>query len=84
MEGLGLAHTATKAALLDFARFGAMDLAHDGMRASTITKRAMEHQTWTKMADELQPDLVRPQTGEFPMAVRCRASTGIVGAYRAA
>ena len=64
-EASGAAYTAAKAALLNFARSAAMDLAHDGIRVNTITPCAMEHQLWTKMADELDPDFQRPTRRSF-------------------
>jgi NAD(P)-dependent dehydrogenase (short-subunit alcohol dehydrogenase family) len=64
-EASGAAYTAAKAALLNFARSAAMDLAHDGIRVNTITPCAMEHQLWTKMADELDPNFQRPERRSF-------------------
>jgi NAD(P)-dependent dehydrogenase (short-subunit alcohol dehydrogenase family) len=52
-EAEGSAYTASKAALLSFARSAAMDLAHDGIRVNTITPCSMEHQLWTKMKGEI-------------------------------
>jgi NAD(P)-dependent dehydrogenase (short-subunit alcohol dehydrogenase family) len=49
----GAAYCAAKAALLNFARCAAMDLAEHGIRVNTITPCAMEHQLWTKMKDEI-------------------------------
>jgi NAD(P)-dependent dehydrogenase (short-subunit alcohol dehydrogenase family) len=64
-EAAGAAYTAAKAALLNFSRSAAMDLAHDGIRVNTITPCAMEHQLWTKMAEELDPDFKRPSHRSF-------------------
>lgn len=65
-EASGSAYTAAKAAVLNFARSAAMDLAHDGIRVNTISPCAMEHQLWTKMRDELSnPDFVRPDRRSF-------------------
>lgn len=52
-EAEGAAYAASKAALLNFARSAAMDLAHLGIRVNTITPCAMEHQLWTKMKKEV-------------------------------
>jgi NAD(P)-dependent dehydrogenase (short-subunit alcohol dehydrogenase family) len=65
-EASGAAYTAAKAAVLNFARSAAMDLAHDGIRVNTISPCAMEHQLWTKMSEELSdPDFVRPDRRSF-------------------
>ena len=65
-EASGSAYTAAKAAVLNFARSAAMDLAHDGIRVNTISPCAMEHQIWTKMRDELSdPDFVRPDRRSY-------------------
>ena len=65
-EASGSAYTAAKAAVLNFARSAAMDLAHDGIRVNTISPCAMEHQLWTKMSEELSnPDFVRPDRRSF-------------------
>ena len=65
-EASGAAYTAAKAALLNFARSAAMDLAHDGVRVNTITPCAMEHQLWTKMRDEVfDADFARPDRRSF-------------------
>lgn len=64
-EASGAAYCSAKAALLNLARSAAMDLAHDGIRVNTITPCAMEHQLWTKMADELRPDFKRPRRRSF-------------------
>lgn len=65
-EAAGAAYTAAKAALLNFSRSAAMDLAHDGIRVNTITPCAMEHQLWTKMRDEVfDRDFVRPDRRSF-------------------
>jgi NAD(P)-dependent dehydrogenase (short-subunit alcohol dehydrogenase family) len=64
-EASGAAYTAAKAALLNLARSAAMDLAHDGIRVNTITPCAMEHQMWTKMAEELKPGFERPARRSF-------------------
>jgi NAD(P)-dependent dehydrogenase (short-subunit alcohol dehydrogenase family) len=49
----GAAYCAAKAALLNFARCAAMDLAHHQIRVNTITPCAMEHQLWTHMREEV-------------------------------
>lgn len=60
------AYTASKAALLSFARSAAMDLAHYGIRVNTVTPCAMEHQLWTLMRDEvLDPEWRRPDRMAF-------------------
>jgi NAD(P)-dependent dehydrogenase (short-subunit alcohol dehydrogenase family) len=60
-EADGAAYTAAKAALLNFARSAAMDLAHAGIRVNTITPCAMEHQLWTNMRAEIfDPNFVPP------------------------
>lgn len=65
-EASGGAYTAAKAALLNFARSAAMDLAHDGIRVNTITPCAMEHQLWTAMRNEIfDPHFQRPQRRSF-------------------
>lgn len=65
-EASGAAYTAAKAAVLNFARSAAMDLAHDGIRVNTISPCAMEHQLWTKMRDELaDPNFKRPDRRSF-------------------
>src|SRR6202012_6054765 len=64
-EASGAAYPAAKAALMNLARSAAMDLAHDGIRVNTITPCAMEHQLWTKMADELDPNFKRPERRSF-------------------
>ena len=65
-EASGAAYTAAKAALLNFSRSAAMDLAHDRIRVNTITPCAMEHQLWTKMRDEVfDRDFVRPDRRSF-------------------
>ncbi|WP_338617128.1 SDR family oxidoreductase [Pigmentiphaga sp. CHJ604] len=52
-EADGAAYCAAKAALLNFARSAAMDLAHRGIRVNTVTPCSMEHQLWTTMRDEM-------------------------------
>jgi NAD(P)-dependent dehydrogenase (short-subunit alcohol dehydrogenase family) len=52
-EADGAAYCAAKAALLNFARSAAMDLAHLGIRVNTVTPCSMEHQLWTTMRDEM-------------------------------
>lgn len=52
-EADGAAYCAAKAALLNFARSAAMDLAHHGIRVNTVTPCSMEHQLWTTMRDEM-------------------------------
>jgi NAD(P)-dependent dehydrogenase (short-subunit alcohol dehydrogenase family) len=65
-EASGAAYTAAKAALLNFSRSAAMDLAHEGIRVNTITPCAMEHQLWTLMKDEvLDPGFKRPDRRSF-------------------
>lgn len=65
-EASGSAYTASKAALLSFARSAAMDLAPYGIRVNTVTPCAMEHQLWTLMKDEvLDPDWQRPDRSSF-------------------
>ncbi|HXP94921.1 MAG TPA: SDR family oxidoreductase, partial [Candidatus Binatia bacterium] len=65
-EASGAAYTASKAALLNFARSAAMDLAHEGIRVNTITPCAMEHQLWTRMRDEIfDPHFVAPKRRSF-------------------
>jgi NAD(P)-dependent dehydrogenase (short-subunit alcohol dehydrogenase family) len=65
-EASGAAYCAAKAALLNFSRSAAMDLAHDGIRVNTITPCAMEHQLWTNMREEMfDPGFVPPKTRSF-------------------
>jgi NAD(P)-dependent dehydrogenase (short-subunit alcohol dehydrogenase family) len=65
-EASGSAYCAAKAALLNFARSAAMDLAHARIRVNTITPCAMEHQLWTRMSEELtDPDFVPPKRRSF-------------------
>jgi len=65
-EAAGSAYTASKAALLNFSRSAAMDLAHEGIRVNTITPCAMEHQLWTNMKDEIfDPNFKRPNRRSF-------------------
>lgn len=65
-EASGAAYCASKAALLNFARSAAMDLAHDGIRVNTITPCSIEHQLWTLMKDEtFDPNFEPPQTRSF-------------------
>lgn len=65
-EASGAAYTASKAALLSFARSAAMDLAQHGIRVNTVTPCAMEHQLWSLMKDEvLDPDWQRPDRMSF-------------------
>jgi NAD(P)-dependent dehydrogenase (short-subunit alcohol dehydrogenase family) len=65
-EASGATYTAAKAALLNFCRSAAMDLAHDQIRVNTITPCAMEHNLWTQMRDEIfDPNFKRPQTRSF-------------------
>jgi NAD(P)-dependent dehydrogenase (short-subunit alcohol dehydrogenase family) len=52
----GAAYCAAKAALLNFARCAAMDLAPYGIRVNTITPCAMEHQLWTHMREEIEDE----------------------------
>jgi NAD(P)-dependent dehydrogenase (short-subunit alcohol dehydrogenase family) len=65
-EADGAAYCAAKAALLNFARSAAMDLAHLGIRVNTVTPCSMEHQLWTTMRDEMfDPEWKRPQRHGF-------------------
>jgi NAD(P)-dependent dehydrogenase (short-subunit alcohol dehydrogenase family) len=65
-EASATAYCAAKAALLNFARAAAMDLAHAGIRVNTITPCAMEHQLWTAMREEvLDPDFSPPKRRSF-------------------
>ena len=65
-EASGAAYTAAKAALLNFSRSAAMDLAHDQIRVNTITPCAMEHNLWTIMRDEIfDPDFKPPKTRSY-------------------
>ena len=52
----GAAYGAAKAALLNFARSAAMELAPHGIRVNTITPCAMEHQLWTHMRAEIEDE----------------------------
>jgi NAD(P)-dependent dehydrogenase (short-subunit alcohol dehydrogenase family) len=52
----GAAYGAAKAALLNFCRSAAMDLAPHGIRVNTITPCAMEHQLWTHMREEIESE----------------------------
>jgi NAD(P)-dependent dehydrogenase (short-subunit alcohol dehydrogenase family) len=52
----GGAYGAAKAALLNFSRSAAMDLAPRGIRVNTITPCAMEHQLWTHMREEIEDE----------------------------
>ena len=56
-----LFHSTAKAALLNFSRSAAMDLAHEGIRVNTITPCAMEHQLWTNMKNEIFDQYQRAQ-----------------------
>ena len=65
-EADGAAYCAAKAALLNFARSAAMDLAHHGIRVNTVTPCSMEHQLWTTMRDEMfDPDWQPPSRRGF-------------------
>jgi NAD(P)-dependent dehydrogenase (short-subunit alcohol dehydrogenase family) len=65
-EADGAAYCAAKAALLNFARSAAMDLAHHGIRVNTVTPCSMEHQLWTTMRDEMfDPNWERPERRGF-------------------
>ena len=55
-EAEGAAYAASKAALMNFARSAAMDLAHYGIRVNTITPCSVEHQLWTKMKREIDDE----------------------------
>src|SRR5260370_5939502 len=57
----GAAYCAAKAALLNFARCAAMDLAHHQIRVNTITPCAMEHQLWTRMREEIAAEKFVPR-----------------------
>ena len=50
----GAAYGAAKAALLNFSRSAAMELARYRIRVNTITPCAMEHQLWTHMREEVE------------------------------
>lgn len=52
-QPMGSAYCTAKAALLNFARSAAMELASHHIRVNTITPCAMEHQLWTKMRKEV-------------------------------
>jgi NAD(P)-dependent dehydrogenase (short-subunit alcohol dehydrogenase family) len=65
-EASAATYTAAKAALLNFSRSAAMDLAHDQVRVNTITPCAMEHNLWTQMKNEIfDPNFKRPQRRSF-------------------
>lgn len=65
-EADGASYCAAKAALLNFARSAAMDLAHHGIRVNTVTPCSMEHQLWSTMRDEMfDPDWVQPARRGF-------------------
>lgn len=65
-EADGAAYCAAKAALLNFARSAAMDLAHWGIRVNTVTPCSMEHQLWTTMRDEMfDPAWQKPERNGF-------------------
>lgn len=65
-EADGAAYCAAKAALLNFARSAAMDLAHYGIRVNTVTPCSMEHQLWTTMRDEMfDPNWKQPERRGF-------------------
>jgi NAD(P)-dependent dehydrogenase (short-subunit alcohol dehydrogenase family) len=65
-EASGSAYTAAKAALLNFSRSAAMDLAHERIRVNTITPCAMEHQLWTAMREEIfDPNFVPPKRRSY-------------------
>lgn len=65
-EADGAAYCAAKAALLNFARSSALDLAHLGIRVNTVTPCSMEHQLWTTMKDEMfDPDWKTPARAGF-------------------
>jgi NAD(P)-dependent dehydrogenase (short-subunit alcohol dehydrogenase family) len=65
-QAAGAAYCASKAALLNFARSAAMDLAHDGIRVNTISPCAMEHQLWTRRSAELfDPSFTPPKTRSY-------------------
>jgi len=61
-EADGSAYCAAKAALLNFARSAALDLAHLGIRVNTVTPCSMEHQLWTTMRDEMSDPNWTPPT----------------------
>lgn len=52
----GAAYGAAKAALLNFSRCAAMELAPHRIRVNTITPCAMEHQLWTHMREEIETE----------------------------
>lgn len=65
-EADGAAYCAAKAALLNFARSAALDLAHLGIRVNTVTPCSMEHQLWTTMRDEMfDPNWKQPERTGF-------------------
>lgn len=65
-EADGAAYCAAKAALLNFARSAAMDLAHHGIRVNTVTPCSMEHQLWSTMRDEMfDPNWLKPERRGF-------------------
>jgi NAD(P)-dependent dehydrogenase (short-subunit alcohol dehydrogenase family) len=65
-EAGAAAYCAAKAALLNFARAAAMDLAHLGIRVNTITPCGMEHNLWGAMRDEIfDPNWQAPQRRSF-------------------
>ena len=65
-EASAAAYTAAKAALLNFCRSAAMDLAHEQIRVNTITPCAMEHNLWTQMRDEIfDPAFKKPNRRSF-------------------
>ena len=74
----GAAYCTAKAALLNFARSAAMELAADTIRVNTITPCAMEHQLWTKMRKEVAKDRFervknRPSIRESSSITRSRS-----------
>ena len=65
-EADGAAYCAAKAALLNFARSSALDLAHLGIRVNTVSPCSMEHQLWTTMRDEMfDPNWTQPERTGF-------------------
>lgn len=65
-QAAAAAYGASKAALLNFSRCAAMELAHDRIRVNTISPCAMEHQLWTRRSAELfDPNFVRPKTRAY-------------------
>lgn len=65
-EAGAVAYCAAKAALLNFSRAAAMDLAHAKIRVNTITPCGMEHNLWGAMRDEIfDPNWTPPLRPSF-------------------